>query len=363
MTKKAYPPTVCRGAPPVPPIPTSSSAHEPADLLSLGPGDAVMSDFDAPEDLPHPTTEDLEGLGSDDAIDIAENLLHLHSNPDDVDMTDPMGQADTEGMDNDNSPGANVNVAAKPTVQDIQEEEEQDYAGGIFDDGTGEDEDRKSAQSHNVNLPAPSTAQRPSFPHIDPTTELPHKAKPCTMTPFRAALNIFVSKYNVTREQWVDMRGMLHLLEDVPPEVAALPLRVDTIKENLDSQLPLIPMHTRELDLDVNLLQTRSGQSPKRLKEEIGLFDMKKFFQRLIQSDDIMRRVHLGMATIMDQPTEFWHSDSWGGSIRTTSGAFAKVLSGPAKDSIIFPSDFMWYYDARRGARFIGRVIFVGVDH
>ncbi len=77
------------------------------------------------------------------------------------------------------------------------------------------------------------------------------------MSPFDAAVRLFVQKWSVT-EGSGDFRSMLHLLQNVPPEVAALPARVDTLKINLDQQLPLLRLRSRELDLDIDLLQTRS---------------------------------------------------------------------------------------------------------
>ena len=177
------------------------------------------------------------------------------------------------------------------------------------------------------------------------------------MSPFRAAVSLYVNKWSVSREQWEDLRSMLHLLEIVPLEVAVLPKRVITIEEGLEDQLPLLTMRRRTLELDPSLLPTRAKH-----QEDILLFDMEEFFVRLLQSEELMKRTHTSMAQYVDEPTEFWHSLSWGGSNRTTSGQFARVQSGSHKGEFILASDFVWWYDAPATNIKIGRVTFVGVD-
>ncbi|KAF1935147.1 hypothetical protein EJ02DRAFT_428699 [Clathrospora elynae] len=190
--------------------------------------------------------------------------------------------------------------------------EEEEYDEGLFDDLM--DPDSTSPDKVKLNQYEPVIPSRgasiPSIPDIDPTTEIPSYTKPCDMSDWDAAVAIFVMKWNVSREQWADLRSILHLITNVPIEVLSLPVRVDTVKERFDQQLPLLPMRSRELDLDINLLQTRSGQNPKRLKDEIGLFDMKQFYKRILQSELLMNCAHIGMADLVDEPTEFWHSDS-----------------------------------------------------
>jgi hypothetical protein len=364
MTRSANPPNAPRrrlepsqlhGSGPSPPAPTNppsshSNKHEQSQ-------DSVMSeDFDDEFAVPGSQSDSLVPTTEADAIAIVERILY--NREEDSEMS---GDGIRQLSGNEDAEEAG-NVSAESDVNESEPEKEPDYREGLFDDGYGEDNSADISPDHQPSSATPPAMRRSSIAFVDQTSEVPHKPKPCTMTKFRAAINLYVNKYSVTREQWVDFRDMLHTLEDVPDEIKALPARVDTIKENLDSQLPLITMRTRSLDLDVNLLQTRSGQNPKRLKEEIGLFDIKAFFQRLLQADDIMRRVHIGLAEIVDQPTEFWHSDSWGASIRTTSGVFARVQDGQYKGNVIFPSDFVWYNVAAQGHRAIGRVTFVGVD-
>ena len=364
MTRKLIPPTLgrCKG---LSPIQNNSSISNP-------PNDAPITEFEYDNSAASPAdaSDSVDILGAttkgfplDDAISIVENTMQSDNtrHAQDVEMIDQVAALveDYEDLRDDLSQDRDDNVAL---TLDTREDEDGEYEDGVFSDN--DDRDGGDAQGNTQRKEESQTTsatRRTSVIDIDPTTEVPHYTKPFSMSPFNAAIRLFVQKWDVTREQWVDFRSMLHLLQNVPPEVAALPARVDTLKANLDQQLPLITIRSRELDLDVNLLQTRSGQNPKRRKEEIGLFDMKAFFRSLLQADTIMKRAHIGMAAIVDQPTEFWHSNSWGGSNRTTSGCFAKVQSGKYKGDIVLVSDFVWYH-TQKGTRSIGRVTFVGVE-
>ena len=311
--------------------PSSASKHTsntlPPQISNVG----EMDDWDMSSDK---TSSSAETLVSDAGIRVVEKVLsRLAGCEEDEDM------ADIDG-------GGDEDLTASLPHQEATEDAD-DYNIGTFED------DEVGVPFLSSSRTTTSSDSNPD----DPTTSLPHHAKNFTMSPFRAALSLYANKWNVSREQWEDLRSVLHLLEVVPPEVAVLPKRVDSIKEALDDQLPLLTMRSRTLELDPSLLPTRAKH-----QEDILLFDMKEFFRRLLQSKELMNRAHTSMAQYVDEPTEFWHSRSWGGSNRTTSGQFARVQSGSHKDEVILASDFVWWYDELATKIRIGRVTFVGVD-
>ncbi|KAI0483356.1 hypothetical protein GGR56DRAFT_663844 [Xylariaceae sp. FL0804] len=55
--------------------------------------------------------------------------------------------------------------------------------------------------------------------------------------------------------------------------------------------------------------------------------------------------MHFGIAALVDNPTEAWHSTQWASSIRTTSGEFAyyPVTGGDSPRDPIFPGDIIEY--------------------
>ena len=286
-----------------------------------------------------------DALVSENAIHIVEDIISeiQRSVTPDVEMAEPMDPSDTKG-------GVNAFESTLGSTAEDDQEAEAEYAVGTFNE---EDE----VESQPQLMPTPTTIPGVPPPTPDLTTEIPHYPSAFNMSEFEAALALYVNKWSVSREQYKDLRDVLHLLDKVPRQISCLPVRVDSVKKSLDNQLPLLTMRSRELQLDRGLLPTRSQHT-----EEMTLFDMKNFFKCLLQAPNLMSRVHVGMAEYVDQPTEFWHSRSWGGSNYTTSGQFAMVTNGKYQGQTVLVSDFVWFYEEFKLKIMLGRVVFVGID-
>jgi hypothetical protein len=237
MTRSANPPNAPRRRPepsqlhdsgpsrPAPANPPSSHSNEHEQSQ-----DSVMSDnFDDEFAVPRSQSDSLVPTTEADAIAIVERILY--NREEDSEMS---GDRLCQLSGDEDAEEASL-VSAKLDVNEPEPEKELDYREGLFDDGYGEDDSAYISPDHQPSSATPPATRRSSIAFVDQTSEVPHEPKPCTMTKFRAAVNLYVNKYSVTREQWVDFRDMLHTLEDVPDEIKALPARVDTIKENLDS--------------------------------------------------------------------------------------------------------------------------------
>ena len=85
-------------------------------------------------------------------------------------------------------------------------------------------------------------------------------------------------------------------------------------------------------------------------------------FHGLLSSNLATEKMHFGMAEYVDKPVELWHSRSWGSSVRTVSGDFARISNG----CIVFPGDFVEFpplQTSPTGRSFtFGRVVFIGRD-
>ena len=68
--------------------------------------------------------------------------------------------------------------------------------------------------------------------------------------------------------------------------------------------------------------------------------------------------MHFGMAQYVDEPTELWHSNAWGSSIRTCSGEICHTKAG----GLIIPGDIVRIRSAALPYK-IGRVVFIGRDY
>jgi hypothetical protein len=306
--------------------------------------DDKPTNFDIGSDIAPPS---IEVPVSDAGVVFIDNLIRAYGKQyvsdegeSDVEMTEPV-EAEEEDF----------NALPQCSV----EEEEDQYYLGAFSDVDPEEQTPIQPPLPSSSIP-PASSSGTTF-SADPTSAMPHHSKRFTMCPFTAALALYCVKWNVSREQYSDLLSILKTIENIPPEISSLPTRVDTIKETLDKQLPLLTFRSRKLHLDQSLLPTRAS-----CQEEMVVFDMSDFFKHLLQAEDIMSRAHVGLAHYVDEPTEFWHSQSWGGSNRTTSGRFARIKSGRHKDDIVLASDFIWWQDTKTTKTRVGRVTFVGID-
>ena len=274
------------------------------------------------------------------AVHIVENMIGDIS---DVEKTETVEPSESEG-------GFDVSEPNGLTTAGDGQEVEAEYAVGTFNE---EDEIEPQPRLMPTSTAAPGMVP----PATEPTTEILHHSSAFKMSEFEAALALYVNKWSVSREQYKDLRSILNLLDKVPSQISCLPARVDSTKNALSTQISLLTMRSRELQLDPGLLSTHAQHT-----EDMILFDMKHFFKCLLQAPMLMSRAHMGMAEYVDPPTEFWHSRSWGTFNHTTSEQFATVTSAKYQGETVLVSDFVWFYDTLKPKIMIGRVVFVGVD-
>jgi hypothetical protein len=176
------------------------------------------------------------------------------------------------------------------------------------------------------------------------------------MTVFFLALAIFIDKWKVSREMYQDLRTS-STSSILSQSKSPLPKRVDTVKRALNDQLPLLKQREQELKLDSTMVPTHSSHT-----DNICLFDMEDVFRQMAHSATIKSWGHFGMVNIVDVPSEFWESESWGALNQTTSGEFAMIRGGKGSPQPILASEFVWFFDDKNKQR-LGCVLFIGRDY
>ncbi|KAI1104417.1 hypothetical protein F4804DRAFT_332300 [Jackrogersella minutella] len=155
-------------------------------------------------------------------------------------------------------------------------------------------------------------------------------------------------------------------------------------------RLPLLDMRVMDVPLTIeNVMRMPTATASTKDKKELDdptaddktpsanvyfFFDPIKLFIGFISSM-MVESLHIDMAHFVDEPTELYHSYSWSGSIRTTSGHFAHFIVDGETERVIFPSDYIYYCcgddncpmgcmaeDAEDDKLHIGRVYGVGKD-
>jgi hypothetical protein len=317
-----------------------SPTFAPADNSEAGDYDENGDD-----NLPFVPEPDGDKHKLSDGVAIADSFLRSSRIDDEDQIMTEVTDEEADEAAGDTGTGEEAIDDARNTVDDN---------APAFDEDEQDDTSRKS---HTMPPNTPDPLRRASHAGEDPTTEVPCHPQPFSMSFFFLALAIFIDKWKVSREMYQDLRTVLNLLQPAPVEITTLPKRVDTVKRALNDQLPLLKQRERELKLDPTMVPTRSSHT-----DNICLFDMEDVLRRMAHSTMIKSQGHFGMANIVDDPSEFWESESWGVSNRTTSGEFAMVRGGSAAPHPVLGSEFVWFYDDEDKQR-LGRVLFVGWDY
>ncbi|KAI9688924.1 MAG: hypothetical protein M1820_010214 [Bogoriella megaspora] len=167
----------------------------------------------------------------------------------------------------------------------------------------------------------------------DSTEEVFHRQKPLDMDEWLFAMALFIESAGLSRKQYQQFRSAMLLLTDIS-RIQNLPRRLDTLKNSLRAQLPLLKMRQKDITLDVNKIPTRVSSSGT-----VFSIDPAHLFRTILLTPRIRAKMHFGMAILVENQTELWHSNSWASSIRTTSGDFAHFTTGEP----VFPSDIVLY--------------------
>ena len=151
----------------------------------------------------------------------------------------------------------------------------------------------------------------------------PH-VKSCPQVPITEAGLSVSLKNNVSRTQYAEHIQLLRALGS--SDVNKLPDTVDTLKRQVLESMPTIKMWaTKDLALNPKKLSSSrritsmmAGENPT---QDLFFLDTIDLFRRIAASD-LSKKMHHGIAHLVDNPTEVWHSMQWASSIRTTSGDF-----------------------------------------
>ena len=226
-----------------------------------------------------------------------------------------------------------------------------------------------------LNMPPPNMPP-PNMPPNMPTSILysNDQSEPVdyfrtkeTMRPFHMLLGIWCSDCGVSRTQYAALRELLQTLTDFSP-IRTLPECLSSLKKNLRGQFEIIPIRRTKIPVVSTKLPTLSA-AEKRLAATTGqwmyFFDPVPLFLKVIQTPGFQKKMFKGMGQFVDRPSELWQSMSWGSSVRSSSGEFARY---PDRQPV-FPSDIIQYscmYEhchCQIGDNHLGRVICVGKNY
>jgi len=123
-----------------------------------------------------------------------------------------------------------------------------------------------------------------------------------------------------------------------------LPLYIDTLKQRLRSQLPMLRLLRRPitvtLEKQVSLQALEKGKPARMIITRTTWhywYDLVDLITRILNASSLSSCMYFGMAQYINFPNKIWYSRSWGSSALTTSSEYARTSEG----DIILPGDII----------------------
>jgi len=150
---------------------------------------------------------------------------------------------------------------------------------------------------------------------------------------FTLAFAFWLQAAGISHTTYVGLREVLQLA--TKDNLRSLPKDIRTLQKGLREQLPLLPIHSRLMRLDPGKIAC--GRS---INQRMFFFDMEEMIGAILNTNSIRSKMYFGMAQLVDEPQELWHSEMWAESIRSCSGDFARY---PGSGTPVFPGDVVLY--------------------
>lgn len=294
----------------------------------------VNSDFNIPQPSDSPVPSELDdGDAILNAIDVGNALIVADTQDGDNSGTIPVGGSTIREWASDSGLDS-ISVEEEPILPLDDDEDAEDAGRPILDDDAVED-DTVGGENYDEDSAEFTVSQ----------------------TALKFAM--FLSEVKISRKQW---GALVEIIKSSPDdELKGLPFHKDILLDKYNRSLPLLKMHSRQIQLDVAKLPSRANHH-----EDLLSLDLKHTLMRMLCSNTIRRHIFRGMAHLTDEVTELWESRAWGESIRSTSGVFHKYPDS----TCIFPSDFVMYQCndlvcviCHEKTWHMGRVTWCGKDH
>ena len=192
--------------------------------------------------------------------------------------------------------------------------------------------------------------------------------------PLHLAFGLWFEKSGNSRADYARLREILQIpkpsAENITPDLEdpthTLPKKLDTLKRQVRRHIPLLQLMRRAIKVTIEKLPSLAEkQKGRRQRERIERLAWQYWYepldliQAILSATKLCEKMHFGMAQFVDEPTELWHSRSWGSSIKSTSGDVCYT----SNHNIIIPGDILEILSPHSAPLYkYGRVTFIGRD-
>ena len=168
---------------------------------------------------------------------------------------------------------------------------------------------------------------------------------------FHLAVMVFMTSTDMSTDQY---RAFVEVMSFATIEsIRTLPKSISTLKDRCRRHMPLARLRKHSLPINTDKVPPKS-ENPKNAYR----FEVEEYARLWLADRKLLKDMHFGMGLVEQHRKEFWHGDSWLGSIRSTSGQFAWLANC---EEPLLPSDCVSYMDGN-GRSVILRVHGVGTS-
>ncbi len=217
----------------------------------------------------------------------------------------------------------------------------------------------QSLAHHAPQLP---TSERSRSPTSSPPESIQQPVLREPLSALYIALGLMFERSGATREDYVRFREVLNLAQLVTESGTPLELpgKLDTLKRRVRGHLPMLRLLRKAVPVLVEKQPSmpEQGKSDVQIKRKTWLYwyDPIELVRTILSATSLTEKMYFGLAHIVDEPTEYWHSRAWASSCLSTSGEYAYTRQG----DMIIPGDFVRFGQFAGFTK--GRVELVGRD-
>ncbi|KAL8915964.1 MAG: hypothetical protein Q9208_008764 [Pyrenodesmia sp. 3 TL-2023] len=338
--------------------------------------------WDVNADQPEQRSDESATYGSDVLIDRPDIGSDSFNFPEDDSMEDASVHDENESSESDIDIESLDSLGSEDELTQAQPAPASAYLADLSDGSDSDsDSDSELAMEDEASSYAPeSTPHDPgnptspaTLPSLSPSSSSSSRsadleiiqglASRDSLPMLSLALGLWCEKSNISREEYVRLRQIFSLvIIDQDNDEFNLPRKLDTLKKRLRQYLPMLQLMRKPIPVIIekqpSFAMTDKSLGVIRKTSWLYWYNPINLVRFIIDAKKLTDKMYFGMAQYVDEPTELWHSQAWGGSIRSTSGDIARSFGG----DLLIPGDIVRFEHLEEECSY-GRITFIGRDY
>jgi hypothetical protein len=142
-------------------------------------------------------------------------------------------------------------------------------------------------------------------------------------------MGLMFEKSGASREDYVRFREVINLSQTIAGSAnpIELPAKLDTLKRHVRGHLPMLRLLRKAVPVLIEKQPSLPAKEKtlQRIQRSSWLYwyDPIDLVKTISSASALVERTHFGLAHLVDEPVEYWHSRAWASSCISSSGEHA----------------------------------------